>query len=101
MAKYYIHKSEKNIPVPMDNSVLFIQTLDTSGLKKNKTAKIAQWKNIEKSIKNIIPVKESKINNYKHFYGDVSEFGVNGNKRTELVDYIQKFLNSDIQNAYK
>jgi len=50
---------------------------------------------------NIIPVKESKINNYKHFYGHISEFGVNGKKRTELVDFIQKFLNSDIQNANK
>lgn len=109
MAKYYIHESEKNIPVPMDNSVLFIQILDTSGLKKNKTSKIKdykskkieQWENIEKSVKNIIPGKESKINNYKLFYGDVSEFGVNGKKRAELVDCIQKFLNTDIQNTNK
>jgi len=75
----------------MDNSVLFIQILDTSGIKKNKTAKISQWENIEKSIKNIIPVKNSKIKEYKLFYGDVSEFGVNGKKRTELLIAFKSF----------
>lgn len=90
---YYIHGSGGNRAYSMDDSVLFIQILDTSKLEKEKTAKIKQWKNIEDSIKKIIPVKGSKMDDYRLFYGDVSEFGIDGEKRKELVDFIREFLN--------
>ena len=90
LSSYYIARD--NNAVPMDNSVLFIQVLDTSKLKKDKTSKIKQWKNIEKSIRAIIPLRNSNIKEYILFYGDVSEFGVNGEKRKELVDCILEFL---------
>ena len=77
-------------PIGMSDSVLFIQILDTSQLKE-KTSKIKQWENLEKSIKNILPI--NKIRKYKLLYGNVSDFK-NGesNKCDKLVDYIKEAL---------
>lgn len=71
----------------MGDSVLFIQILDTSKLKIDKTSKTRQWDKIEESIQNIIPVKGSKIDRYKLFYGNDSDFNVKA-----LTDYIVDFL---------
>ena len=49
LASYYIHHSENNTPIGMSDSVLFLQILDTSKLEE-KTSKIDQWENLEKSI---------------------------------------------------
>lgn len=94
LSSFYIHENKDNRVYSMHDSVSFIQILDTPKIKKDKTSKIEQWKNIEESIKKIIPVKDSKIDNYRLFYGEVLEFGVNGEKRKELIDYIRKFLSS-------
>jgi hypothetical protein len=90
LSPHYVHESENNKIIDMDNSVSFVQILDTSKLKMDKTSKIEQWKNIEKSIQNIIPVKGSKIDKYKLFFGDISEFY--GEKINEIVSYIQGIL---------
>ena len=87
LSAFYIHESENNEPIGMDDSVLFVQFLDTSKLKIDKTSKIVQWENISKSIQGIIPVKNSKINSYKLFSGDVSTFGNNS-----LVSCIKEYL---------
>jgi hypothetical protein len=65
LANYYIHSSKENELIEMDDSVTFIQVVDTSGLVKNKTAKFRQWGALEKSINRIIPLKGSKITSYK------------------------------------
>ena len=76
----------------MDESVLFIQILDSSKLAEG-THKPKQWRNIEESITQIIPAKNSRIKEYKLFYGDVSEFDVSGGKKEELIKCIREFLN--------
>ena len=88
----YIGKYNDNKPVSMDDIVLFIQILDTSNLEEG-THKPKQWRNIEESITQIIPVGDSKIRKYSLFYGEATEFGVDGEKRKELVDFIREFLN--------
>lgn len=65
IASYYIHDSKRNKPVEMDESVTFIQIVDTSKLMKDKTSKFKQWKAIENSINKIIPLKDSKITMYR------------------------------------
>jgi len=87
LSSYFIHESENNECIGMANSVLFIQILDTSKLKMDKTSKIRQWKRIEESIQNIIPAKWSKIDHYKLFYGSYSDF-----KTSTLREYIINFL---------
>jgi hypothetical protein len=64
LANYYIHDSERNEPIRMDDSITFIQIVDTSKLVKDKTSKFKQWKALEESIKGIIPLKNSGITSY-------------------------------------
>ena len=82
-----IHGNEVPKPIGMDESVLFVQFLDTSKLKMDKTSKIEQWDNISNSIQGIIPVGNSKINSYKIFSGDVETFD-----GKSLVDSIKEYL---------
>ena len=93
LSSCYIGKYNDNKPVSMDESVLFIQILDSSKLTEG-THKPKQWTNIEESITQIIPVGDSKIRKYSLFYGEATEFGVNGKKRKKLIDCIQEFLSS-------
>lgn len=90
LSSYYIHDSENNIPIGMSDLVSFIQILRSDRLKE-KTSKIKQWKNLEKSIINILQNKESKIRRYKLFYGNISDFK-NKNICTELITYIKGTL---------
>jgi len=92
LSSYYIPRNDK--AVGMGDPVLFVQILDTSKLNLDKTRKIKQWVDIEKSIQNVIPLKESKIKRYKLFYGNASDFGNKGDRNHELIGYIQKFLNA-------
>lgn len=89
LSSYYIHDSENNTPIGMRDSVLFIQILNTSQLKE-KTSKIKQWENLERSIKNILPIDQ--IRKYKLLYGNVSDFNKKGNKCAELITYIKEAL---------
>ena len=87
LSSYLIHKSENNKCISMADSVLFIQILDTSKLKIDKTSKTRQWEKIEASIKNIIPARWSKIDHYKLFSGNCYDF-----KSSTLTEYIVNFL---------
>lgn len=91
LSNYYIHNSKNNDCYIMDESVLFIQILDSSNLTEG-THKPKQWTNIEESITQIIPVGDSKIRKYSLFYGEATEFGVNGAKRKKLIGCIRNFL---------
>ena len=82
-----IHGNEAPEPIGMDESVLFVQFLDTSTLKMDKTSKIEQWDNISNSIQGIIPVANSKIDSYKLFSGDLETFD-----GKPLVDSIKEYL---------
>lgn len=88
LASYYIYRDKK--AYGMDKSVLFIQILDTSKLRIYKTKKMNQWENIEKAIKSIIPIKNSRVDKYKLFFGNVADFGPNGEKRDKLINYIRR-----------
>lgn len=90
LSKYFIH--DKYGAVEMDDSVLFLQILDSSKLKIDKTSKLEQFKNIEKSIQSIIPIKNSRIDNYRLFSGDVSEFVEDGGLKNELINCIREAL---------
>ena len=65
LARYYIHDTEEN-PIGMHESVTFIQVVDTSDLNA-LSMKPYQWKNLEASIRNILPLKDSNIREYRLF----------------------------------
>lgn len=70
LAKYFIHNSKANRPIEMDESVTFLQILDTSKLVKEKNKKIMQWRLLEASINNVLPLKNSRITTYRIFTTD-------------------------------
>ena len=92
LSSYFIHKDFKNVPIGMDDSVCFIQILDTSKLKVDETSKFKQWKNLETSIMNILPIKDSKIIKYNLFYGNISEFKSNKETSELLITCIKDAL---------
>jgi len=68
-----------------------LQILDSSKLKPDRTSKLEQFRNLEKSIQSVIPLKDSSIGSYRIFYGDVSEFTDEGIKN-ELIYCIREAL---------
>ncbi|MBA7496659.1 hypothetical protein ES702_07268 [subsurface metagenome] len=91
LSSYYIHRTQNDVPIGMGNWVSFIQILDMSKLEVDKTAKFNQWEYIENSIQSIVPIKNSKIGDYKIFFGDISNFGEE-DKRQEVIQYIRGVL---------
>ena len=89
-SSFYSHHTEDQNFIEMADSVLFVQILDTENIKIDKTQKIKQWENIKKSIKEIIPIADSKTKKYRLLYGKASEFGVNREERKELVGCIRE-----------
>jgi hypothetical protein len=72
LCSHYIYGNDS--PAPMDDSVLFIQILDTSELKLG-TAKIDQWEIIAKLVQDTIPIKDSsRIRQYMMVHGDQNQF---------------------------
>jgi len=74
LGRYFIHSNNKkgqqqNEQVGMSEKVSFIQVLDGSKLEK-QSKKPDQFKNIEKSIQDILPVKGSNIRSYKIIFFD-------------------------------
>jgi hypothetical protein len=65
LAKYFIHNSKDNKPIEMDENVTFLQILDTSKLVRCKTKKILQWRLLESSINNVLPLTDSAVKTYK------------------------------------
>ena len=89
LARYYIHGTRNDEPLEMHDSVTFIQILDSSKLKADKTSKFVQWENLEHSIRRILPVKGSHITNYRLFFGDESDFR-DAEKSCSLVTCIKE-----------
>ena len=60
LSNRYIYRKDEH---GMAEDVLFVQIVDKSNLKK-ASSKDGQWKKLEKSIKDVIPLKGSCINKY-------------------------------------
>ncbi len=92
LSSYFIHKTTNDSYIPMSDSVLFIQIVDTSKLNEEKTSKIEQWKNIEKSINDSSLVGVDKVKRYKLYFGKVDDF--KETIETKLISCISEFLTS-------
>ncbi|MBI5499793.1 MAG: hypothetical protein HY907_06090 [Deltaproteobacteria bacterium] len=94
LAKYLIHEKLGDRPVPFDAAATFVQVLDTSGLKLGRSAKPRQWKNIEDAIKAAIRdtplVKATGVTGYMLVHGNKDDFGRNGAKRRELMEFLRQ-----------
>ena len=70
LSSFYIHRKESK-PIPLSDDVLFVQILDSGFdhlVEKEKTAKIEQGRNIERSIQDLISKLDLKVRTYKLFW---------------------------------
>jgi hypothetical protein len=67
LSKYLIHDQIGNLPIQMSMHVTFIQVLDSKKLPEN-SAKGHQGKNLEISIRKVIPLAGSTIDDYRLFF---------------------------------
>jgi len=91
LSSHFIHE-KWGAPVEMGDSVLFIQVLDTSKLRLDKSSKMEQWTRLEQSIRSVLPLRDSGICCYRMFQGDAKEFGPDNEKTRTLLTCIQSFL---------
>jgi len=68
IATHFIHDSRVEYAYPYDNHVLFVQVLDGSSILKQGTHKDKQGKLIEQKIRSMLPLKGSKITDYRLFF---------------------------------
>ena len=87
MAKYHIYGQNE---YKMDDSVVFIQILDTSK-QKSKSVRNKQLDNVKDSIKSIISLTDRPIKKYEIFHGTQSDF-VFGDKKDELIEFVTSAL---------
>jgi hypothetical protein len=71
LSKCLIHNNQGGKPVLMGSQVAFVQVLNTSRLKP-KTSKPKQWRNLEQSLRGLLPLQA--ITTYNIFYGDTAGF---------------------------
>ena len=89
-SKYYIHNSERN-KIKMGDNVLFIQIVDTKGLKPKSTSKYKQWRRLEESIKGVqLPIKY----NYKLFPTNLDDLENGEVTKKLLIETIAGFLDN-------
>jgi hypothetical protein len=84
LTNFYIHEKDGG-KVEMANSVFFLQVLDSSKLK-DRSAKLEQFKNLEHSIQEILPLKSSRIDRYKLLAGKESD------DLSEMIGFIKTEL---------
>ncbi|MCX6818430.1 MAG: hypothetical protein NT129_00320 [Candidatus Aenigmarchaeota archaeon] len=63
LSQYYDYKKDK---FDIDESAFFIQVMKFQE-SKEKSKKVEQWNNLEEAIRNIMPLKGSKIKEYRIF----------------------------------
>jgi hypothetical protein len=84
-AHCYIHTADGGTPIYKDDDVVFIQIMDTSSLKP-RTSKREQWKNIETSIRSVLPLRS--IRRYFLLHGDENDFGENQTGAMSLINCV-------------
>jgi len=89
LASFYIQKTKKNKPIPMAESVLFVQIVDMNSLSL-KSRKFKQLYKIEQNIGKILPINGSRINKYRLSFIDSAK---PEKKIEELVNCILEHLN--------
>lgn len=85
VSKFYLHDSVGEA-MRFDTDVAFIQFVDSSKLKRGKSSKVDQWRNIGNSIRAVVPLKDSRVTRYDLY--DVDVESVKTDKRQELKNGI-------------
>ena len=65
LATHFIHKSQPEAAIPLSDCLLFVQVLDGSKCLKPGTRKHLQAQLIEREIRNMLPLKGSRVADYR------------------------------------
>ena len=90
LSSHFIHETQGGVPIGMNDSVAFIQIVDASKLK-DRTAKLHQFENLEKSIQAILPLRGSKIDQYRLFAWNPAEAEA---REAGLLEYLEMILSA-------
>ena len=71
--------------------VVFIQFVDSSKLKRGRSSKVEQWRNICDSIRSVVPLNGSKITRYELFDVNVYEIK-DAEKREKLKKRVSELI---------
>jgi hypothetical protein len=88
LSRYFIHDGRADKPIGMGEQVVFIEILKISKLK-SQSHKPEQFKYLEQSIKDILPLKNSAIKEYHLIIGKLEDMA---QIQAELVSRLQTFL---------
>ena len=87
-ARFFIHKSKLDRPIPICHGAHFIQIVNTARLEPG-SKKTAQWAYLEQNIRRELPIFGSGIRGYRLLWGDTADFSPNGKQRGCIAEYIQ------------
>lgn len=90
-----MHRELGDEVIPFDDNTLFVQILDTRRLRKG-TSKLKQWRNLEDSIRQMVPIRGSKISRYSLIPGEVADFE-DGAARRALLEELRSAFNAKLQ----
>ena len=81
--------------------LLFIQVLDSSKLKKDKSKKVGQWRRLEMILSQHAESWSGRQVNYKLFSGGPTDFEATGTEGKKLLELVIRFLRgkAEIQTA--
>ena len=88
LASFYQHARHGDVPIPIQDA-FFIQIVDSSKLKRGRTAKLAQLGNIARSIENVLPLPAGGISYYKLFM-------VNGPGDSEGIESVMRWISESL-----
>jgi hypothetical protein len=90
LAAFYEHKNGGRLPL-CGTSSFFVQVVDSSGLKRARTAKLEQFENLQQSIGLLLPLGASPMTQYRLFEvdGPNDEAGL-----SRVTEWIDEFLRS-------
>jgi len=71
--------------------VVFIQFVDTSKLKRGRSSKVEQWRNICGSIRSVVPLSGSRVSRYELFDVNVEEIN-DSEKREQLKKRLTELI---------
>jgi len=85
LAAGFIHDSHGGNLIPMDESAVFVQVLDTDRIAFERTARFHQWEQVATAIKARLPIPGASIRHYDLFQGCVDDFAPAGARRSDLL----------------
>jgi hypothetical protein len=68
LATHFIHDSRKGAPLPYGDNALFVEVIDATKCLRPGSCKDVQGEMIEREIRSLLPMKKSRLGDYRLFF---------------------------------